>query len=458
MAQLLIGSSGFCGLWLVAVVWLNVVRRGYDVLSVRNLTLLGFFHFFVIGSVLTATGAYWDRAYSASDGAMATLAIAMPVFLVFFLLGNHGGFRAGAVSRLIPSFDIPPTGLTVLAGVLALLVPATLFSFLPFGGFFGLLFAQFKSGMAAAAVALATYYIVSNKFQPVAWGVFLATLPTALLVSITGGSGRRFALSVLLAVPFMLYFCTLRYNRMTSVVLKTAPLAAAALAALALYSGVRHDTSAGFGIQRSIQLVQRVINEPRVFNDALWYMLYTDTSNNTMFLLETVPEDYAHQPLAGAVWFVTNPIPRGMWPDKPDALGVILQDYMATAANLGPGVIGHGWYEAGWIGIIYYALFLGLLAGIVDRKLADRADCPFLIAIVAASLGNVIAFCRGDTPLFLIQAAAATFSTGVVLLAIKVVLGPVGAALPQLPRPGSPAILRKRFDPLGPEQDTVGGA
>ena len=96
-----------------------------------------------------------------------------------------------------------------------------------------------------------------------------------------------------------------------------------------------------------------------------------------------------------------NPIPRAIYPGKPKALGILLQEQFKIAANLGPGIIGHGWAEAGWIGIVYYAVFFGCLVAVADRLTLERLNNPYFIAAAGSNLGNVLGLARGETSMFL---------------------------------------------------------
>jgi hypothetical protein len=93
-------------------------------------------------------------------------------------------------------------------------------------------------------------------------------------------------------------------------------------------------------------------------------------------------------------------------------------------ANLGVGCIGHGWAEAGWFGVLYYALTLGILCGIVDRLVRRFANDPFFMISVGCSLGNVLGLARGETSLFLVLITTGFIACQVIFWGARVVLGP----------------------------------
>ena len=154
-------------------------------------------------------------------------------------------------------------------------------------------------------------------------------------------------------------------------------------------------------------------------------LLAQDTPANSTYIIENYPENYERKPLVGALYVAGMPVPRSVWPSKPMGLGIEIMDQMNAVANLAPGIIGHGWYELGFIGIIYYAMFFGLYCGLLDRTLMERAANPFFIAALGAALGNTIALPRGDTPLFFTQVLAAYAAVFGTLIVLNIVLGPV---------------------------------
>ena len=212
-----------------------------------------------------------------------------------------------------------------------------------------------------------------------------------------------FSGGLLLAGPWVLYFAKLRYARPAKLGVWMLAGGAAAMFALLVYSNIRSEEQRD-AASRARQLLEAVVN-PRIDLRNISYMLYTDTAYNTMFILENYPERFGYQPLHGAWWVATNPIPRAIWAGKPAALGETLRDQMDSNANLGAGIVGQAWSEAGVLGVLYYAAFFGILLGIVDRT-GGRATNPYFVVAIGASLGNMIAMARGDVGLFFIQVVA----------------------------------------------------
>lgn len=421
----------------------NLFRRTYDPVSLRNLFLLGYVYFFCLGTLLLLQGldGGWfrlDSGYLPTPSGYLKFALLMPVFLGVFLLMSHIGLRWSSATKLIPRVDIDVTTPTLWAAIVPLLAISAGFSVFELAGFVGLLGAQLASGAGAAAFGLALYYALARKLNPLAWGLAGLTLLVGIVSATVGGSGRRFLLGLLLVGPWVLYFAKMRYMRPVRLMVPVGVGAGVALVLVLMYSSVRGESERDAGAR--LRQIAGVLTNPSVTMNTLYFTLYTDTTYNTLFILENYPDQFEHHPLHGAYWFFANPIPRVFWPGKPAALGETLQGQMSTAANLGPGIIGHGWYEAGLIGVLYYAVFFGLLLGVLDRSLAERAANPFFVVMLGSNLGNWIAMPRGDTPLFFIQWVASVVVVFVVLVVVKLFVSPISRAFTSL-RIRPPALL-----------------
>lgn len=435
MGNALIISSVIQALLVGGLFLSNLYRRGWDVVSLRNCFLVGYVHFMCLGAVFLVRGIgdgtfRLDSGYLPSDRGMLLLAILGPLFLLVFLSSSAVGFRWSSATRVLPKVDAGVNVPVLVCGILGLLFLSAAFSLLPQTGYVGLLGSQFASGAAAGAFGLAVYYVLSQRMSPFAWGLLAATLVIGAVSTAVHGSGRRFFLGLLLAGPWVLYFAKLRYARPAKLGVWMLAGGAAAMFALLVYSNIRSEEQRD-AASRARQLLEAVVN-PRIDLRNISYMLYTDTAYNTMFILENYPERFGYQPLHGAWWVATNPIPRAIWAGKPAALGETLRDQMDSNANLGAGIVGQAWSEAGVLGVLYYAAFFGILLGIVDRALAERATNPYFVVAIGASLGNMIAMARGDVGLFFIQVVASAVAVFAVLWTVKLAVGPIGRAFPDI--------------------------
>ena len=406
----------------------RLLGRRYDVASWRNLFLLGFSLFYGIGGYMTID------FLSPSENAMTMLALLAPTFLIIFMLSNLIGSRATAIDRL-PSLNIMPTpsAIFLVIGVtlgLSLLSAATSAI-----GYFSALATQFKEGLAFTAVGLAAYYAVARRLSPIGLAVLGGTLLAAILIATVGTSGRRGMLGALLCVGWMWWYVWLRYRPISSTFVRGGAVAVAAALLVIVYSGVRMQGEGGATLGNRATQLQQMITNPRIDSRIVRGMLAQDAPSHTMFIIDNYGETFDHLPLHGLHYFVVNPIPRFLYEDKPIGLGLLLKEQRDETANLGPGIIGHGWAEAKFVGVVYYAIFFGLLTAFVDRYLRNRAADPFTVAIFGTSLGNIVAMSRGETSLFLIHATTSAVIAIFVLVGLKVVAGPfMRVGLPIYPK------------------------
>ena len=417
----------------------NIINRTWDLFSWRNLFLLGFMHFYCFSAYYMATGETLPEFLGLTTGGWAKLAAMMVLFLIIFLGCSSFAMRRRSWTRIVPKIELPVTAPALVASTLVLSILGLVFS-IPFFNYFGVIAAQVRGQLGACAVGLATYYLVARRFNPLAWLLFFSALGMGAVSSTVGLPGRRLLVGVMLAVPWMWYFVIWRYRPPTTNIIRVSIFFVAGVLGVIIYSPIRAGQEQRTEVEATIskrtdQFIDLITN-PRIDTKVIKYILYTDTVPNTLYILENYPTNHQFMPLHGLYWLMANPIPRSIWPNKPEALGGILRDQMRVVPNLGPGIIGHGWSEAWVFGVIYYAVFFGLLVGVVDRASAERCWNPYFLAVFGGNLGNVLALPRGDTPLFVIQIIGGIVSSGGILYLLKSV-SPVWASFPLLQPPGT---------------------
>lgn len=419
----------------------NLVKRNWDVLSWRNLFLVGYAHFVLLSGYFTVgQGRGAIQRGAATTYALFLYAVLTPLFLFLFLGAATLTRRKGWFQRLIPRLEVPVTTPAILISIIVLMILSIVCAVLPLPTYLLLLGIQFRSGMAVTAAGLATYWALAHRFNPASWAVLLLTLGMAVGISTAGGIGRRDVVAVLVAVPWVWYFASLRYRGMASIAMPVAALAAAGVLFIAAYTAIRSrgvEEHKAPSVGERLSQISNIVTNPTISQGAVENLLYTDTAGNTMFIFNTYPSSFGYMPFHSLWWIAVNPVPRFLYPSKPEALGIILQKQMGVEANLGPGIIGQAWTEGGIIAVVIFALAFGVLYGAFDRALFDRAWNPFFVAVAGAGAGNVLAMPRGDVALFLIQIFAAMISSAVVLGLIKLTLGPVFAAFPVVSMPGA---------------------
>ncbi|MBX3365071.1 MAG: hypothetical protein KF866_09925 [Phycisphaeraceae bacterium] len=421
----------------------DIINRQRGLLSVRNLFLLGFVFFYAIASMLYSFHGGNPKLYVAQGNGPLILAFLMPVFLLVYYAAEGAGRRLAYFSRLMPKAPLPSTtpaiwtaiGVFCLLGLVALAIGGNVRAEGRNFNYTQVLALQFRNAFAAAAMALATYYLICRRLNPISWVLFFGILITTTVITTAGGAGRRNWLTVMLAIPFVWYWASLRYAPITKAIGKMAIPVAVGFVFLLAYTGVRHQLGQRAGTQERIQQLKGIATNVEITDRAAEIVFMQDTPQNTVFIIEQYPEMYPRKPLVGLLYVVGTPIPRALWQGKPQGLGIEIMEQMNANATLAPGIIGHGWAEAGIIGVIYYALFFGVFIALLDICLHERAHNPFFLAAISAAIGNMIAMCRGDTPLFLVQVLAGWFAVFLLLFLIRTFVGPIAASFPPVVPP-----------------------
>lgn len=439
MLQVLAVISVLVVAWTLGLLLYNLFTRRYDLLSWRNILLLGFMHFFGIGSYFTALYPAGTEFYAAGPGAIAAMSMALPAFLLVFMLACRFGARWRGLRRLLPPLELPITAPGLLISIVVLTTAGLIGSLIPMGSYIAAFVVQFKGGLTATATGLATYFLIARRFNPIAWMVFFGTLGAALLIGTVGSIERRSTIGVILAVGWMWWYFSLRERGAVPTLIRLGSLGAVGVVVLLAYAGIRGRTggggASGFGIGHRSQQITELIKNPTIAKGSVQNMLFSDTPPISMFIIENYPDPYPYVPFHGALYILSNPIPRSMWPGKPEGMAVIVEKQMKAQANLGIGIIGHGWAEGGWVGVLGYAAFFGFAAGAVDSLIRRRAWNPYFVSAIGSCLGQLVAVPRGETSLFFLLVMAGFIGTAAVLYFTKLLSGAVMAAAPPVLTP-----------------------
>jgi len=404
-------------LWITSLILLVVtilllvvsyLRGTMELFSYQLAFQVGMMVFFYVPILIAPAFAELTWPYMPNGSGGVRMAMALVLFnIVYFAFGALGK-RALWTDRITPTFEflpvnLPALGLMTVGMLLASFLIFT-FAFSPGSmNLFDAVIIGLVPSLGAFACAMATVMVMRQWFN-VLWYILLAVVfGLALLATISFSNDRRYALGVLIIIPWMTYYGLLRYKSKATTIGFSVIGAALALGFVVVYSSFRHDVAV-----RAENVGQRVSQfQSANVGGALSVknvtgLLLQDSAYNSMYFIENYPETQDHRPLHGLFFLVTNPIPRSFFPSKPMALGILMQGEVGASANLGPGIIGHAWMEAGWIGILYYAAFFGFGIATVDRLIKARMNNPYFIAAVGANMGNVIGLARGETSLFMV--------------------------------------------------------
>ena len=264
---------------------------------------------------------------------------------------------------------------------------------------------------AVFALVLAIYVWLKQPYNPAFTVLVVVSVLFAIATGIGGGSGRRYIVSSIFAIPASLYW--FRYRDVPKV--KTVAILGIIVILGVLfvngYSSVRHRPlreGEQKTVVRMIQLVQEAAaNSLNMAASA--QMLGQNAVEVSLTCIHLYGDAYPHEPFHSFVFIVANPIPRQFWPDKPVGLGYLVprQYGQGTRVTWGPGIVGHGFHEGGLFFLVFYGVLAGAFLAFMDELLVEQPRNPYIIGMLAAMSGQLIAWPRGDIGTFSVQIIAA---------------------------------------------------
>jgi hypothetical protein len=421
---------------VLAYMFYEFYTRKHDLLSYRNLYLLGFVHFQALSGFFSGlTNEPW-RGQPFDSRSYYLFAASLLVFLVMFFWAYRRDTLARFVGHIFPSRSAPPTSgwiligivLGLLAGVLAILVVQTGHPFL------SALAGQMVFGAFIFSIVLCTYLWIRSPANPLFLALMVLLPPLTIVLSTVGAHGRREMVGVLLGIIWGIYMFRWRFQTTRKIMIRFAVIGALAFAVLMAYTAVRGAYKGRWGVDEAdAAVVARMrlqsLQQADFVTQGIFPILFTDTANNSIFVIDRWGRepDKAHEPFFALRFVLVNPIPREWWPDKPIGFGktvpLALDDPAFSRITLGPGVIGHGWHEMAIFGVAFYGLFFGLLTRGIDEKLMRQVRNPFFVAATGSLLGHTVGMARGDIGNFMVNAIGAMLAPFGILVVLGVLSG-----------------------------------
>ncbi len=443
MMDLLVILGALVSVVIIALLLYELLSAKGMALSWRNIFLLGYLVFFGTGTMFLAMEDFSNPYYIPSPAAIGMLCFWTPTFLAVFLMCYHIGRKWKKAALLIPTTSMVISAPMVLITVGVAMTLALITTLIPIDSYIGLLMAQFRDGWLGVGVGLCVYYMLSRKLNPIAFGMLLVVFPIAAVISTTGTIGRRGILSMIFIIGWIGYFFYLRYcSRQTRLIVVGSGIVIMVIG-LTIFSSFRGQWLSNPSGTR-LQMVQarltqfvRAFTSPKIDRELIWSLVVTDPAIYAGYVYDHVPHSMASDPFHGAIYLITNPIPRRIWSTKPEGLGIIIQRRLNLQFNVGPGIIGHGYYEGLHLGVLGYAIFFGLYCAVIDTAVRQRSDNPLFLIAVGASLGNVLGLARGETFLFLLLTLGAFASSMGTFFILRLIAGPVLNTMPPLPHPAA---------------------
>jgi hypothetical protein len=229
-------------------------------------------------------------------------------------------------------------------------------------------------------------------------GVFMWTVVYTMVMS----AGRRLVLSAFLGPIVCFYWDQLRYWRPSRGIVVTGLAGLFILGVSGVYSKFRHyegkKRSASGVVQQLREVHERGDWFGVIMKDRLDYFAQS-TGHYSLLTQRFVAQNALPAiPLNTLRFLAVYPVPRKLWPNKPEIIGVkITRDAAGIkTTNWGVGIAGHGAYEGGIPALVLYAILLAAFIRVIDEPLRLQPNNPFLQYILASALPHIVALPRGD--------------------------------------------------------------
>ena len=189
--------------------------------------------------------------------------------------------------------------------------------------------------------------------------VLLAVMATVIVLLVAQGGGRRI-IGVLVGSAGVVWVLTSRRKRASMLTLSIfgvpAFLTYLQYVLLTRSSGIGGAGSAAVG-----EVASRGIS-------------VDDNFNRLCQLIEIIPAYASHVGFDWVIWILVRPIPRALWPGKPDGVGFNLPEYLGMKGiSLTASVVGEAYTAFGLIGCLVTGILFGYLARWLARLLEYRA-------------------------------------------------------------------------------------
>jgi len=420
---------------LIGVLWLFVIaqhlRGTHDLISVRNMALVGFTVFQLTSALFPLFG-HFRTPYLVQDeaGAAIWFAFSATLFLGVFLLFYEQGFFVKKLARRMPVAQRLPT-ISMLWTIAVLLTIAS--SMMRLAWMVAPILAGPGSyltwGFAAVSSGLVGWSWGKRLYNPFVIVPALIILAINTFIVLEGAFGRQGVIAVGGGLLWGMYYSHFRYLPLPKQFFRVAAVATIGLAVVAAFTSVR-----GGGGERltADQYVDLVTKQSSVQEGVLLLVSGQDAGMISMWLNEMFPERFQTRPLNTLYLFAVYPVPRAIWPGKPDSLSLRIP-YMARqrgvtpgVLKIGPGILGHTAAEGGWIAVIIYAGLAALFIRFFDEVLRNNVFNPFIVVAIGAAPGQLLAMSRGESAPFAWAAVFIMTSSWLLLLGIAKTLDMLG--------------------------------
>lgn len=388
---------------LCAAIAIPYLQRRSDLISTGNAFLVGGIIFIGFSSIGCATAVRHYAAYT-SDTYYLFMAGVVWFFTVF--LATYYGFRSPARwgTKLFSTWPEPTWAVTTLVvGILAALVASNYLVFIP--GVSQVLAKMSEKAVPFVVVVAFTGWF-RDRFNPMMASMALASLAGAMVMSVLLSGSRRTFLGVLIAAPICYYWYHARTRRPATNLLVAGGVLLGVAMAMASFSLTRWFDHGHRAKERTLatsieQLSNTWSNLSEIDPQAQIAEFGQNAAEVSLYCIYRTDFQPA-RPFESVLLTLMNPVPRAMWPDKPEVLGLrLVREVLGhDRMNWGPGIVGHANNEGGIMGafamLAFYAVLIASCSRAADAALAAQPRNPFLVGILVASIPHILVTLRGD--------------------------------------------------------------
>lgn len=396
----------FYTLALIALAWVvrQYLRSTYDLLTMRNVALLGFIVFQLVSAARLVrhpiSGDF--RLYRPTETAIVFAAWST-VFLFVFMLSYRWRWPALKLVRRAKQVRVVPDDRTLWTFIVVCLVFGAAFMRLPIP-LLGLV--TTKVGLALVAMSAGLVgWIWATRPRDVRTLVGAAiVLGAGLLLATLGEFGRRPLIAVSACFIFGAYYSQWRYLRPQTVLKRVAVMAVPAIVVVGMFTaargGLRESHHTGPVAQLKAVATASPIEGIQMLADG------QGTASKSMWIMERFPERYAYRPFSTLLYSAYFPVPRAWWASKPDTLSMDLphlakmKKVNRDSLTLGPGAIGHAAADGGIPVLILYAVIAGLAIRYIDELILASVEQPLTLLPLVAVSGQILGLARGEAGVF----------------------------------------------------------
>lgn len=422
---------------LVAFVLIEHFRRKRDILSMRNMAIVGFIIFQVTSAGLRLwTETYYPYRVSDPGGTGLQLAVWATIFAGVFLFVYKRGWFADWLARKTPTTRARPSDAAlILMSIVLAFGAAVLRTLDQYLHLLGILAEMWGNGLAAVSAGLIGWVWAKRLFNPVMIALALGIVAFDMAVMMSDAFGRRGIVAVGGGLIWGMFYSTWRTMGHGPMLARLALLSLPPILFVALYTSVRsseeHNRSAG-------QQVQAIKSAGNLKTGVYLLLDGQNTGATTLWAMEAYPERYAQRHLFTIKYYLVYIVPRSVWPSKPKPLSQLVASQadvpkvQQDKITLPAGILGNVAAEGGWYVLFIYAFVGAVFIRYFDRLIIGNVDSPIVVMSAASSLGQVIGLARGETSAFAIHFTLTfVFTYGFLIVCSKAVERVMGArALP----------------------------